>query len=145
MPAKTPAPAPSTDGGVTYRMPGDEGEAMPPAPGPAPLAPLAPIAAAVMTPADDGAADGVGEPEPDHAATRIAQLELENAQLHALTQSLQEQLLDAQEAAQAVAAAAPREPRLIGDNWSNRTTAEAMAAGVTKPVLCSDGYYVPGA
>ncbi len=33
--------------------------------------------------------------------------------------------------------------RLIGEDWGNRTSAEAKAAGVTKTVLCSDGYYVP--
>lgn len=28
-------------------------------------------------------------------------------------------------------------------DWSQRTSAEAAAAGVTKPVLCKDGHYVP--
>lgn len=37
------------------------------------------------------------------------------------------------------------EPRLIGDDWSSKTSHEAHAAGVKSTVLCSDGYYVPGA
>lgn len=28
--------------------------------------------------------------------------------------------------------------------WAARTTAEAMAAGVRTPVLCGDGWHVPG-
>lgn len=35
------------------------------------------------------------------------------------------------------------ERRLIGVDWSDRTSAEAKEAGVTHTVLCKDGYYVP--
>ena len=37
-----------------------------------------------------------------------------------------------------------RLPRLIGEDWSSKTAAEAHKAGVKTTVLCSDGYYVPG-
>lgn len=35
--------------------------------------------------------------------------------------------------------------RVIGEDWSRRTTADAAAAGLTTKVLCSDGWYVPAA
>lgn len=31
-----------------------------------------------------------------------------------------------------------------GPYWSKRTTAEALAAGLRSPVLCRDGWHVPG-
>ena len=34
-------------------------------------------------------------------------------------------------------------PRLIGDDWSTKTSAQAQAAGVKRTVLCADGYFVP--
>lgn len=33
--------------------------------------------------------------------------------------------------------------RLDFDRWTDRTTAEAKAAGVKRSVLCKDGWYVP--
>jgi hypothetical protein len=33
--------------------------------------------------------------------------------------------------------------RVIGGEWSRRTSAEAKEAGVKTSVLCSDGWYVP--
>ena len=90
--------------------------------------------------ADDAITIDKGEaaspPEFDSAA-RIAELE-------ATVELLQDQLAAAKERAVAPAPAAPVAPRLIGENWSTRTSAEARAAGVTQTVICSDGYYVPG-
>lgn len=34
-------------------------------------------------------------------------------------------------------------PRLVGEDWGNKTSAEAAAAGVMHTVKCIDGYYVP--
>ena len=73
---------------------------------------------------------------PFDAAVRITELE-------ATVELLQGQLDAAKERAAAPAPAAPVAPRLIGEDWSNRTSAEARAAGVTQTVMCSDGYYVP--
>jgi len=75
--------------------------------------------------------------DPQSDATKIAALEAENAQLRALVEHLQDG------SAPAAPTATPRAPRLIGEDWSARTSADAKAAGVTKTVLCSDGYYVP--
>ena len=41
------------------------------------------------------------------------------------------------------AAPTPGERRIIGEDWSNKTSAEAKDAGVKVTVLCRDGYYVP--
>lgn len=38
---------------------------------------------------------------------------------------------------------APAPTRVIGDDWSTRTTAEAAAANLPHKVLCADGWYVP--
>ena len=74
---------------------------------------------------------------PFDASARITELE-------ATVAMLEDQLAAAKERAAAPAPAAPVVPRLIGENWSNRTSAEARAAGVTFTVMCCDGYYVPG-
>ena len=84
------------------------------------------------------------------AGARIAELEAENQQLRVMLGQLNAAVnggaqgianLDAALAAIPVAAVAPR--AIVGEDWRNRTTEEARAAGVTKVVLCSDGYYCP--
>jgi hypothetical protein len=78
----------------------------------------------------------------DPKDARIAELETTVAQLNAALQDANEKL----RAVQTVPSAAVQTntgPRLIGENWAAKTSAEAQAAGVTRPVLCSDGYYVP--
>lgn len=72
---------------------------------------------------------------------RIAQLEFENAQLRGQNEALTEQLLDQPAASAQAPDVAP--PPLVGDDWSHMTSAQAKAHGVTRTVLCSDGYYVP--
>ena len=56
--------------------------------------------------------------------------------------------LNAQLQGMATVPSSPKQPagvaRIIGEDWSSKTTAEAMAAGVDRIVLCSDGYHVPG-
>jgi hypothetical protein len=113
-----PAAAPASD--IPLHTPGDEGAAPP-----------------------DAGADDQGVAGEDDKDALIAQLQSENASLRGMVQSLEDQLANAEEGAQA--AAPPPAPRLIGEDWSHKTSAQAKAAGVTKSVLCSDGYYVPGA
>lgn len=102
----------------------------------------------VQTPGDPNAAaaaaDGSAPAVDDASAAKIAELEAVVAQQSALISQL-----SAQAAAVATVPAAPAEDpagerRIIGEDWSNKTAAEAKAAGVTRTVLCSDGYYVPG-
>jgi hypothetical protein len=122
----TEIPMPEDD--LTLQMPGDEGTTA------APAAPASRRAAAAAPAPITTAA-----PAGDDVAARIAQLEQDLAQAHALN----EQLLDAQGADTAAAPPAAKEPKLIGENWSNMTAAQAKAAGVAERVLCSDGYYCP--
>lgn len=101
----------------------------------------------VQTPGDpaaDPAVDGAGTAVDDGSAARIAELEATVAQQSALISQI-----SAQAAAQATVPSAPAkdpagERRIIGEDWGSNTCADAHAAGVTKTVLCSDGYYVPG-
>lgn len=74
---------------------------------------------------------------------RIVELEGMVAQLGAALSDAQDQVRNLQTVPARVADAETG-PRLIGEDWSNKTSAEAKAAGVTKTVRCSDGYYVPG-
>jgi hypothetical protein len=95
------------------------------------------------TPGDEGAAAPETTEAPstsDDTAARIADLERQLAQANALNAELMDKA-----GADEFAPPAPKEPKLIGENWGSRTAAEAKAAGVTRTVLCSDGYYVPGA
>lgn len=97
------------------------------------------------TPGDDAPAPvaaPVADVTADDKDAVIAQLQSENTSLQALVQALQDQL-DAK--ADVADAPAVREARLIGMNWSNMTATEAKAAGAKSTVLCSDGYFVPGA
>ena len=101
-----------------------------PAPKLTPLVPGSPI----VDPVDDETSD---TPVAGDAA-RMAELEAQIAQQSAMIAQLM---------AQANAApAAPKDTasRLIGIDWSSKTSAQARAEGVTQRVLCSDGYYVPG-
>lgn len=118
MPKAKAATAPASD--LTLHTPGDEGATAP-----------------------DAEADDQADAETDDKDARIAQLEQENAGLRNMVQALEDQLAGADEGK--VAAAPPPAPRLIGEDWSHKTSAQAKAAGVMKAVLCSDGYYVPGA
>lgn len=99
----------------------------------------------VQIPGDPAAAptDGGAPATDDASAARIAELEASLAQQNAIIAQL-----NAQVQATATVPAAPiapvGEPRLIGEDWSTKTAAEAKAAGVNRTVLCSDGYYVPG-
>ena len=87
------------------------------------------------SPAPDEAPATVATPAPDF--DELATLRDENALLEAKVAELERQL--------AGAAAKPVEPpRLIGQDWSRMTAAQAKAAGCTQRVLCSDGYYIPG-
>jgi len=98
------------------------------------------------TPGDEGALTATElqahATEGDDAAAQLAALQAENASLKAMVEAMQDKLDAAGDQAEAPP---PPAPRLIGEDWRHKTTAEAHAAGVTKTVLCSDGYYVPGA
>lgn len=100
------------------------------------------------TPVDDAPAP-VAAPVPTALnnasdSSELAALKTENAQLRATVELLNQQLMDAADgAAQPQRAAEPREARLIGEDWSNMTAAQAKAAGCTAMVLCRDGYYIP--
>lgn len=75
----------------------------------------------------------------------VAALKTENAQLRATVELLNQQLSDAAESQSATPRAAePAPPRLIGEDWSSMTAAEAQAKGCTQRVLCRDGYFIPG-
>lgn len=78
----------------------------------------------------------------DDSAARIAELEGTVAQQAALISQLNAQL----QGMQTVPAALPQAeaPRIVGEDWSSMTSAEAKARGCTKTVLCRDGYFVPG-
>lgn len=92
----------------------------------------------VQTPGGDAAtaADDVN-------AGRIAELEATVAQQAAMISQLNAEV-SASATVPVVAAPVMGEKRYIGEDWSNKTAAEAKAAGVDRTVLCSDGYYVPG-
>lgn len=77
----------------------------------------------------------------DDLAAKVAQLEADNAQLSAALADANSKLQALQTVPTPLAKAAGQ--RIIGEDWSNKTSAEAKAAGVTHTVLCSDGYYVP--
>lgn len=111
-----------------------------PAPAPAPAA----EDVTLHTPGDEGAMQAAepSEPAADDKDSQIAALQAENTGLKAMIDVLQDKL-DAAEDSQP--AAPPPEPRLIGENWGAMTAAQAKAAGCTKTVLCTDGYFVPGA
>lgn len=78
----------------------------------------------------------------DGSAARIAELEAIVAQQNAMISQLMAQAQSV--ATVPVVAKEAGEPRIVGEDWRSKTTAEAHAAGVTITVLCSDGYYVPG-
>lgn len=100
----------------------------------------------VQVPGDIAAADiyDAGAPAVDDAsAARIAELEAMLAQQSAMISQLNASV-QATSTVPSVAAQDPAsQPRIIGEDWVSKTSAEAAAAGVTKPVLCSDGYFVP--
>ena len=101
----------------------------------------------VQTPGDPAAAvasaDGGAPAVDDASAARITELEAMVAQQAAMISQL-----NASVSAVSTVPAAPAEvigeTRMIGEDWRSKTSAEAKAAGVTRTVLCSDGYYVPG-
>lgn len=102
----------------------------------------------VETPGAAGAqADQADAPTAETAedlAAKVAQLEADNAQLQAELAKVNAQL-QAVQTVPTPLAQVDSGPRLIGEDWSNKSSAEAKAAGVTTTVLCADGYYVPGA
>ena len=109
---------------LTLQMPGDEGSTS---------------ATTATTSRRPTATAPITTAASDDAAARIAQLEQQLAQANAMN----EQLMDRQGADTAGAPAVPKEVKMIGEDWSGMTSAQAKASGVTKTVLCSDGYYVP--
>lgn len=94
----------------------------------------------LLEPGSEGGTDDTAST--DDQAARIAQLEADVAQRDAIIADLNERLRDLETVP--ARPAEPEAPKLIGEDWSGKTAAEAKAAGVTKTVLCSDGYYVPG-
>lgn len=118
---------------LTIHTPGDGPVDSQPAAAPAPA--RGKKGAAAPAPALDTSADS---PE-------LVALKTENAQLRATVEMLNEQLMDVADGqAAAQRPAEPKEPRLIGENWSSMTAAQAHAKGCTQRVLCMDGYYIPG-
>lgn len=99
----------------------------------------------VETPGATGAepADEPTTETVEDLAAKVAQLEADNAQLSAALADANSKL-QAVQTVPAALAQVESGPRLIGEDWSNRTSAEAKAAGVTHTVLCADGYFVPG-
>lgn len=102
----------------------------------------------IETPGDGPAADPALAPAPALDTTGetpdVIALKTENAQLRATVELLNQQIMDLQDGGASPATpAAPREARIIGENWSMMTAAEARAKGCTHTVLCSDGYFVP--
>lgn len=111
-------PMPDEDQALTIHTPGD-----------------APVEAAPAAPA----LNNVDE------APDVAALKAENAQLRATVELLNQQLMDIADGQAAPSQTAePKEARLIGQDWSSMTSAEARAKGCTQTVLCRDGYYIPG-
>jgi|GEM_PF-2880940 len=80
------------------------------------------------------AADTRGDPTTRETAWRQAQALIER-------HGLQLEKLMPEAAAPAVPALSSP---LWGPYWAQRTTAEALAAGVRTPVLCRDGWFVAG-
>jgi hypothetical protein len=77
-------------------------------------------------------------------SSELAALKTENAQLRATVELLNQQLADASvDRAESAQPAEPAPPRLIGEDWSSMTAAEAQAAGCKSRVLCRDGYFIP--
>lgn len=96
----------------------------------------------IETPGDTPAA--VTALNTDADSPELAALKTENAQLRATVELLNQQLMDAADGqAAAQRPAEPKEPRLIGQDWSTMTAAEAQAKGCTERVLCRDGYFIP--
>jgi len=85
--------------------------------------------------------DGSAPPSGDQSA-EIESLKLQVKQLEAVNAELQNQL-DTLKTVPSAPAGAPA-PRIIGEDWSTMTAAEAQARGCTQRVLCRDGYYIPG-
>ena len=104
-----------------------------PAPKLTPMVPGSPVA----DPVDD---EGVEDTAVAGDAARMAELEAMIAQQSAMIAQLVAQASAAPSPSPASASAS----RLIGIDWSSKTSAQARAEGVTQRVLCSDGYYVPG-
>jgi hypothetical protein len=96
-----------------------------------------PGASAAHADADTGPDESAGD-----LAAKLAAADATIAQLSAALADANSKL----QAAQTVPAPLSQPStgaRLIGEDWSGKTSAEARAAGVDRPVLCSDGYYVP--
>lgn len=100
----------------------------------------------VQTPGDPVtiSSDGATPAFDDASAARVAELEATVAQQAALISQLNAQVASVATVPNAPAAT-PGVRRTIGEDWGARTTVDAAAAGVKVTVLCSDGYYVPGA
>lgn len=98
---------------------------------------------AIQEPGSDAPAAAVESGGADVGAlqAQIADLQQQVAQRDAMISVLQDKL----DAVATVPQVAPQPytPRLIGEDWSQKTSAEAKAAGVRHTVLCSDGYYCP--
>lgn len=97
----------------------------------------------VQIPGDPVASPDAAPFADDASAARIAELEATVSQLNALVSELNGRLQGVA-TVPAPDAAPIGVRRIIGENWGDKTAAEAQAAGVTYTVLCSDGYYVPG-
>lgn len=76
-------------------------------------------------------------------SVKLAASQVQIAQLEAVVANLNDQLQSVQTVATPLVQV--EGPRLIGEDWSNKTAAQARDAGCKVRVLCSDGYYVPGA
>lgn len=93
----------------------------------------------ILTPGDgpgESAATGSTTDSPELTA-----LKAENASLRAALDDALSKLHELE----TVPTPAPKvdEVRLIGEDWSSMTAAEAKAKGCRTTVLCSDGYFVP--
>lgn len=80
------------------------------------------------------------EPGDDASAARVAELESQVAQLSAALAEANSQLHGLQTVPSRVHAVL--QPRIIGEDWTRMSSAEAAARGARGTVLCSDGYYV---
>lgn len=120
---------------------------------------------AVQTPGDpiiqDQPPPAAAEPEADAAPAKpgrvtlaslqakIDELELSLTQAEASNRDLIEENLELKERLGEPADGPRRElverrpTPIVGRDWRQHTSAEALAAGVREVVLCSDGYYTP--
>lgn len=140
----------------TVSVPGEAAPAEAPAPADAPAVEVVTTEAAAVTPAAvlPGAEAGAGADALAALMARLDSLEQTNAELRGQllvqqeqSQALMDQMLDASAAKSGAPPEADAKPKVdistTPEDWSNRTSMQAAAAGLKARVLCIDGWYTP--